>query len=339
MPDRKISVIVPVYNTEEYLGRCVESLMGQTYREMEIVLVDDGSPDGCPAMCDAYAREDGRVKVVHKENGGLVSAWQAGVKRSSGDYLCFVDSDDWVDKGMLEEMAEFFSPGSGDAKEVICCNFVISRPGKETKHYHGLEPGVYEGEKLQGEIKDHLLGHENRRISMSRCMKLFSKSLITENMKYSNPALTMGEDVSITLPALLDSKRVVIMKEALFYHYFFNAGSMVHKYDAGMYQGIKTLYGTIKDIFQAKNRASGKGQADKEYIYLLLLAVKNEIRGGAKGYIGRVRKICMEEDNRALTASLQVPVKDKANRLLYFVLRHPIAPVILGVKMAFRLYN
>ncbi len=339
MPDRKISVVVPVYKTEEYLGRCVESLMGQTYREIEIVLVDDGSPDRCPAMCDAYARADSRIKTVHKENGGLVSAWQAGVKESSGDYLCFVDSDDWVDKEMLEEMAKFLSPGEKNAGEVICCNFVISRPDKETKHYHGLEPGIYEGGKLQGEVKDHLLGHENRKISMSRCMKLFSRSLIADNMKYSNPAVTMGEDVNITLPALLDSKRVVIMEGALFYHYYFNSESMVHKYDAGMYKGIKILYQTIQGIFQEKGRASGIRQADKEYIYLLLLAIKNEIRGGTEGYIDRVKKICREEDNRALVISLAIPVKDKTNRLLYFVLRHPAGPVIAGARLAFRLYD
>ena len=339
MADRKISIIVPVYRTEEYLERCVDSLLNQTYRETEIVLVDDGSPDECPAMCDGYGERDERIRVVHKENGGLVSAWQAGVKASTGEYLCFVDSDDWVERDMLEKMAAYLSPRKGDKKEIICCNFVINRPGKETEHFHGLEPGIYEGERLQGEVKENLLGHENRKISMSRCMKLFSRSLIEDNLKYSNPHITMGEDVNIVLPALLDCRRVVIMEGALFYHYFYNDTSMVHKYDAGMYEGIKTLYRTIKEIYKAKGRESGEIQADKEYIYLLLLALKNEIRSGEKGYGNRVKTICGEKENREIIASNPVSVGDKTNRLLYFVLRHPWEWAIAALRLVFMVHD
>lgn len=363
MADRKISIIVPVYRTEKYLERCVDSLLNQTYRETEIVLVDDGSPDECPGMCDGYGELDERIRVVHKENGGLVSAWQAGVKASTGEYLCFVDSDDWVERDMLEKMAAYLSPGENaftgknpstegnlsfrknlslrkeDKKEIICCNFVINRPGKETEHFHGLEPGIYEGERLQGEIKENLLGHENRKISMSRCMKLFSRSLIEDNIKYSNPHITMGEDVNIVLPALLDCRRVVIMEGALFYHYFYNDTSMVHKYDAGMYEGIKTLYRTIKEIYKAKGRESGKTQADKEYIYLLLLALKNEIRSGEKGYGNRVKTICGEKENREIIASSPVSIGDKTNRLLYFVLRHPWVWAIAALRLVFMVHD
>ena len=336
---KKISIIVPVYKAEAYLKRCVDSLTGQTYKDLEIVLVDDGSPDGCPAMCEAYAKEDKRIRTVHKENGGLVSAWQAGVRASSGAYLCFVDSDDWVEADMLEHMTACLSEGETDAKEVVCCNFVINRPGRETRHYHGLAPGVYEGARLEGEVKDHLLGHENRWISMSRCMKLFSRSLIEDNMQYCNPDITMAEDVNITLPALLDCKRVVIMEEALYYHYFYNQISMVHQYDAGMYEGIRTLYRTIKEIYRIKGRESGEGQAEGEYIYLLLLVLKNEIRGGREGYVERVKHICREEENRRVVERNRVKVSVQANRLLYFVLKHPAWAVIKGAGAVFRVYD
>lgn len=339
MAEKTISIIVPIYKTEKYLKRCVDSLLCQTYERIEIVLVDDGSPDGCPEMCDAYAKKDGRVKAVHKENGGLVSAWKAGVEASEGEYLCFVDSDDWVEAEMLEDMVSCLSEGKEDAREVICCNFLINRPGRETRHYHGLAPGVYEGRRLQEEVKDHLLGHENRMISMLRCMKLFSRSLIEENMKYSSPDITMGEDVSITLPVLLDSKRVVILKDALYYHYFYNDESMVHKYDAGMYEGIKKLYRMIQEIYRVKNRKNGQEQADKEYLYLLLLAVKNEIRGGVKGYMGRVKSICREEKNRKVISAYKISVEDRTNKLMYFVLCHPSKPVMGAIWIAFRIYG
>lgn len=363
MAGRKISIIVPVYKAEAYLRRCVDSLISQTYRELEIILVDDGSPDQSPAMCDAYAAGDRRIQVIHKENGGLVSAWQAGVRASTGAYLCFVDSDDWVETDMIEGMAAYLSKdelkhslrqeaetelqqesetGSEDEparREIICCNFVINRPGRETKHYHALAPGEYEGELLQGKIKDHLLGHENRTISMSRCMKLFSRGLIEENMKYCNPRITMAEDVNITLPALLDCERVVIMKDALYYHYFYNEESMVHKYDAGMYEGIGILYRTIREIFQEKKRDSGEQQADKEYIYLLLLALKNEIRSAKTGYRERVREISLAEENRKLILANRISVQDKTNRLLYSVLKHPWNLWIVGVRLVFWVYD
>lgn len=334
-----ISIIVPVYKAEEYLKRCVDSLLQQTYPQIEVILVDDGSPDASPALCDAYQRQDQRVRVIHKENGGLVSAWQAGVTVSRGEYLCFVDSDDWVDECMIEEMAAYVSPEEGDHKEIICCNFLIERPNRTTPHYHGLAAGVYQGERLEREIKDNLLGHENRWISMSRCMKLFSRSLIEENIKYCHPSITMAEDVNITLPALLDCKRVVIMKEALYYHYFCHSQSMVHKYDARMYQGIRTLYHVIQEIYCKKGRKNGQKQAEKEYIYLLLLAVKNEIRSGNQGYGERIIKFCMDEENRRIIKEKKVVIKDKTNWLLYQILRTPIRINIVLVRWIFRWYD
>ena len=100
----RISVIVPVYNVEQYLPRCVESILAQTYENLEILLVDDGTKDNCGAICDAYARQDERVKVIHKENGGLSSARNAGIDVSTGEYFSFVDSDDWIEPDMYEKM-------------------------------------------------------------------------------------------------------------------------------------------------------------------------------------------------------------------------------------------
>ena len=99
-----ISVIIPVYKVEQYLDECVESVVRQTYGDLEIILVDDGSPDGCPALCDRWAKKDSRIKVVHKKNGGLSSARNAGLAVARGEYIGFVDSDDYVDTGMYEDL-------------------------------------------------------------------------------------------------------------------------------------------------------------------------------------------------------------------------------------------
>ena len=138
--EKKVSVIVPVYRTLEWLARCVQSITGQTYKNLEIILVDDGSPDDCPALCDDWAQRDDRIRVLHKENGGLVSAWMAGVSMSTGDYLCFVDSDDWIDACMVEKMLDF---SSDCGKEIICGNYVQEERNRSIEIYQAMEPHLY----------------------------------------------------------------------------------------------------------------------------------------------------------------------------------------------------
>lgn len=115
--DKKISVVIPIYKVEEYLNRCVESVVNQTYQNMEIILVDDGSPDNCPKLCDEWAKKDERIKVIHKENGGLSDARNAGMDEMSGEYVFFVDSDDWIHKDTLKILMMFLNNHDVDIVE------------------------------------------------------------------------------------------------------------------------------------------------------------------------------------------------------------------------------
>ena len=118
MPDAKISIIVPVYKVEPYLRKCLDSIVGQTYQKLEIILVDDGSPDSCGAICDAYAARDERIRVIHKENGGVASARNAGLDAATGDYIGWVDSDDWIEADMFECLLK--GAEDYDADIVVC---------------------------------------------------------------------------------------------------------------------------------------------------------------------------------------------------------------------------
>ena len=287
--EKKVSVIVPVYRTLEWLARCVQSITGQTYKNLEIILVDDGSPDDCPALCDDWAQRDDRIRVLHKENGGLVSAWMAGVSMSTGDYLCFVDSDDWIDACMVEKMLDF---SSDCGKEIICGNYVQEERNRSIEIYQAMEPGIYTGRSLQDRIHGKLLGQEKRPITLSRCMKLFSRTLIVENMKYCDPSIRMGEDMVITLPALLDAQRIVVMEGAAWYHYLFLRESMVHSYDAGMYENIRSLDKIVRQILADKHAPNAQKQADRELQLLMFLEIKNEARNGREGWKGRLQKEC-----------------------------------------------
>lgn len=116
----KISVIVPVYRVERYLHRCIDSIISQTYRNLEIILVDDGSDDGCPAICDQYAKEDERVHVIHKENGGLSAARNAGIKVASGEIISLIDSDDYINCNMYADMIKQLIDNDAD---IVMCDF------------------------------------------------------------------------------------------------------------------------------------------------------------------------------------------------------------------------
>ena len=154
-----ISVIVPVYNVEQYLDRCVNSLVGQTYQNLEIILVDDGSPDGCSVICDNWARKDSRVIVIHKNNGGLSSARNSALDVCSGDVIAFVDSDDWVEPDMFEKMLE--SMQEHDADIVQCSVLKTYENGQSVLIDKGLPTRVFSGETA---LHDFLY-HRNRMTS------------------------------------------------------------------------------------------------------------------------------------------------------------------------------
>lgn len=325
MKDYKISIIVTVYNTEKYLKKCVDSLKNQTYQNLEILLVDDGSKDGSGKLCDAFAQEDKRIKVIHKENGGLVSAWKKGVEESTGDYLCFVDSDDWIGLSMIKEMAACLT---GAPREIIASDYVIERDdGRKQYVFQQLPPGEYLKEDMKEKVIPNLLGKESRYVTISRCMKLIGRELIVENQKYSNPAIVVGEDTTIMLPSLIDCERLVIMDHKAYYHYLYVQESMVHKYNAGLYENIRLLIQTtvqiVKEKFSGVELEERLKQVDQESVFWMMLVLKNEARGNPKGYRKNILQLCKSEEVRKLVDHTEVEVNQTANKLLYMVMQHP----------------
>lgn len=336
MKDYKISIIVPVYNAEKYLKKCVDSLTGQTYQNLEIILVDDGSGDNSGNLCDELAEKDGRIKVLHKENGGLVSAWKAGVTESTGEYLNFVDSDDWVDLNMLEEMSEYLT---GSEKEMIASDYVIEKvDGSKSCVFQELSPGEYDRDEIERKAIPNLLGREKRYVTISRCMKLISRKLIIDNMKYSDPRIRLSEDTTIMLPSLIDCDRLVIMDHKAYYHYLYVKESMVHKYDEKLYENVRLLKETvlriINDKFEGEELAERKKQLDQEYILWLLLVLKNEARGNPAGYRKNIMDICKTEEICKLVKSTPVEIRQSSNKLLYLVLKHPCFLTVSLLRLA-----
>lgn len=321
----KISMIIPVYNAEQYLKKCVDSVRAQTYGNLEIMLVDDGSTDSSGELCDAYAEKDERIRVVHKENGGLVSAWKAGVKECSGEYVSFLDSDDWIDPEMLSEMSAYLT---GNDREMVISDYIIERDGGSQEYvWQKLVPGEYGRKEIEEKIFPCLLGQEERYITISRCMKLISKRLIAENGSYTDPAIIVGEDTTIMLPVLLDCQRIVAMDHKAYYHYLYVKESMVHKYNEKLTENIRKLIQTtdriLKDKFSGDKLEEQKKHLDQESVLWYFLVLKNEARGNPSGYRRNILKLCRSEEIRDLVKRTEITVNQPANKLLYLVMKHP----------------
>lgn len=210
-----ISVIVPIYKVEAYLPKCVDSLLNQTYRNLEIVLVDDGSPDGCGAICDDYAAKDSRIRVIHKQNGGLSSARNAGIDMAKGDYIAFVDSDDWLEPDAYESMLD--AALRHDAPMVCAGRYDVD--GSTGEREVGLCPEKEEtitGKELVGRIFlwDHL--------DSAAWDKLYTRDLFRE-IRY--PLGKIVEDVPTTYRIALKAGKVVMLNKPV-YNYLHRPNSI-----------------------------------------------------------------------------------------------------------------
>lgn len=316
----KISIIVPVYNKSDYLEQCIDSILLQSYENLELLLVDDESTDGSGDICERYAKEDERVRVFHQKNGGPTAACITGMEHATGDYYMFIDSDDYVSKDMLKEMYALLI---GKPGEIVCCNHVLEKKKETVSVLAPIKPGVYEGAKLKQEIKENLIGKEERTIPMSRCMKLCEKSVFEGNEKYYDTAIRMGDDFNLICPALLNSTRIVMMEEGLFYHYRYVEDSIVHRYDPNMKDSIDRLMRSLREVVKDKGIGDGEAKVDREYCYMLMLVMKNELRNPKKNYAKRIEQIFMEPSIREKVISTPLSVRNRSNQFMYLGMQYP----------------
>ena len=213
MQEPVISVIVPVYNVEKYLNRCVQSIVDQTYKNLEIILVDDGSPDHCPQMCDAWAKKDSRIQVIHKKNGGVASARNMGIKNSRGKYFAFIDPDDFIEAEMYELM---HSRIKKDDSDLCSCNM---RTVLENGQANGTVADFPEATFIGNDILCAYFSEEH--FLPSTCDKLYKAEIVKKNNIFFSETLEIGEDFTFNYYFFKNSKRVSAISNCL-YNYFYN---------------------------------------------------------------------------------------------------------------------
>jgi len=302
--NRKISVIVPVYNVEPYLRRCVDSILAQTMKNLEIILVDDGSTDNSGAVCDEYAKKDSRIVVHHKPNGGLTSAWKRGVELASGDYAGFVDSDDWIDPDMYERMLALALREEAD---VTVCGLVFDFEDSKIpkrEEISNFKKEVYDRKALT-ELFPTLINDGyffGRTLQPARVTKLFRMELLRENMKYCHERVALGEDMQITFPVLLDTQKLCVVQDFYPYHYWINNRSITGKYDSAYMKKVKLLAERLREISKAKNVYDFTPQIRNDFLSMTVLTVKNEIyrnyKAGRRAVTANVKAICEDPDVR-----------------------------------------
>lgn len=209
------SVIVPIYKVEKYLDRCITSVLNQSFRDFELILVDDGSPDKCPEICDYYAKKDERIRVVHKKNGGLVSARQAGIKLAKGEYVYNLDGDDALFPDTLKNAYETAKNTSAD---MISFSYTCYKNGEPCEKIDEILPeGLYTGEKIKNEVLPNVLLNEKmRHLIYFLCGKAIKRSLVTEPQLQVSTTVTAGEDVCCAAVCYMRAKSVYISRKSAF---------------------------------------------------------------------------------------------------------------------------
>lgn len=234
MIDLKYSIIVPIYGVEQYINQCIESIINQTYKNIEIILVDDGSKDNCPNICDEYAKIDSRISVVHKENGGLVSARKAGAELATGDYVCCVDGDDYIDLNYIEEINKITQ---NQLFDIVCCGYHQTMPNKTIDVMVNAEVGAYDKKCLQEKIYPNLILNSRGSYFLPTVWaKAIKRDLYKFYQMQVPNEVSMGEDGACTVPCIAHANSMYISEKCLYY-YRFNPSSMTKSKKALKWEG------------------------------------------------------------------------------------------------------
>lgn len=269
----KVSVIVPVYGEEKFLPSCIESICNQTYKNLEIILIDDGSPDSCPAICDSYAKLDNRIRVIHKMNSGLVEARKTGIRLATGYYVIYVDGDDEIISNYIEKMVKVANDNKVD---FVADGFYKSINGKKTKYLNPLNVGRYNKNEMKTKIYPYMISCNDFYsfgIFTYVWGKLFKRKFLVNNQLSVPSQLIIGEDSSCVYPLLFDVKSIFIT-DICGYIYRQRQGSLLRlkKNDCLMLDRLKLCYKYLYNrFFEMSVLADMKHQLKKYIISQMLM--------------------------------------------------------------------
>lgn len=320
-----LSVVVPVYNVAPYLAQCLDSILAQTFTDFEVILVDDGSTDGSGALCDSYAGKDSRFRCLHKENGGLVSARQAGFRHVTGEYVTFVDSDDWIHPAMYQRMC-------GAAKETnadtVCCDYTAVTRNGDILCRSPFQSGLYDKPALEEQVYPRMLysgTYFTYGIAPNLWNKLFRRKLLERNLYRVPLSVKVGEDALVSYICLLESSSIYFCGEP-FYYYRSSSSSLTHNMDEKRLPENRTLFDTLSDIIDLSVYPYMERQLDFYFVYQCLLTfapVFSHMTGSPRDIRARFLVECANPPVKKAFRSVSIrDIGGLHNKLYAFCIRH-----------------
>jgi glycosyltransferase involved in cell wall biosynthesis len=300
-----ISVIVPVYNTEIYLKRCIDSIINQTFKDIEIILVDDGSTDNCPAICDNYASQDSRIKVIHKVNEGQGLARNVGISQAKGKYIAFVDSDDYIAPDMYEKL--YMAIEKAHADFCACGMLYVD----ENENVIDVNPNPLgdqifsEKDQVINNILLNMIGTEpnstkNSYISWSVWAELYSREIIEKNnIRFFSERKILSEDLIFNFDFLCCTQRAVTVTGE-YYYYRRNPQSFSYSYKPDQFDRVKLLYDTmIRKLKQKNIYDAAHVRLERTFLASVRFCIMQEVKfvrnNGLKSTLKNIRLICNDK--------------------------------------------
>lgn len=298
----KISCIVPIYNVEIYLRKCIDSILAQTFKDFELILVDDGGTDKCPEICDEYQRIDSRIRVIHKKNGGLSDARNAGIEIASGKYLIFIDSDDYIDKNMFEIL---YNLNEKNGTKISACDkaFVYENTGKIEYGDETCKEYVYDSENMFKLMVDFY-----KRVGMEMWNKLYNAELF-DNVRF--PKGKIFEDQATQYKLIFQTDAVSYINKSLYFYLKRSNSITTQKYTDREHQRFEMVNGMVdyvkdnhKNIvsevvtykilscnFTIVNKMIKANYYDKDFLKMIICDTKSELKYLKKNNLSFVRKV------------------------------------------------
>lgn len=340
----KVSIVIPVYNMQTYLDKCMQSVLAQSLTDIEILLVDDGSSDASPAMCDDYAKKDSRVRALHKPNGGLTSAWKRGSQEATGDYIGYIDSDDYIENDMFERLYERAVATDAD---IVCCGLTHlyeDDPERRWSEQMEFATDSLQKEELTTLVYPTLINDGSffgRRLQPNRVTKLVKADLVKRNLEMCADEVSIGEDYQFSLCMFLDAQRVEIIRDYFPYYYYMNGASMTMRHDKTYPEKIRIMRENLCRISDAKKVYDLKPQIWNDYVCLLVLHVKGIVYKQKEVPYRllrqEMREVLAQPDVAEALRRWDMPRLTLAEKLfLFFMKHHMYFAIWLVVRLYFR---
>ena len=313
------SVIVPIYNVEKYLRRCIDSVLAQSFGDYELILVDDGSPDNCPAICDEYAERDARIKVIHKENGGLVSARQAGIKEAVGDYVFHLDGDDALCDDALESAYSIIHEMAPDIVSFSYRRCIDGEIGDTVDDL--VSEGLYTKTDIEDNIYPNLLSNENmKNLFYFLWGKAIKRELATKHQLNVNRAISLGEDLSCSVPCYLDADTVYMSRKVV-YLYTIRNDSLTTNFKTSQITQIADVIVGLRAL-DIKKPQGFEAQISRYSCFMCFAILAAAAEGGHFESLGEIKRLILnslhkEEIKKAYFSNITIKT-----RVSVFLMKH-----------------